>query len=83
MNRTLGAYFFWKSRDVEYQAAKLLTKDEARRIAANVAKLLALLAILTAAGATSLALIAVADQHPAPALATSHLLKLQDELALP
>ena len=45
--------------------------------------LLALLAILTAVGATSLAFIAIAEQHPSPALVTSHLQQLQDQLALP
>jgi hypothetical protein len=49
--------------------------------------LLALLAILTAVGATSLAFISIkseaAPQHPPPALATSHLHQLQGDLALP
>jgi len=46
--------------------------------------LLAMLAILTATGATSLALMSIRPpQSVAPALATTHLLKLQDQLALP
>jgi hypothetical protein len=45
--------------------------------------LLALLAMLTATGATSLALMTIQPSAAARPLATTHLLKLQDELALP
>jgi hypothetical protein len=47
------------------------------------ALLLAMLAITTAVGATSLAFIAIAEQHPPPTIVTRHLQQLQDELALP
>jgi hypothetical protein len=45
--------------------------------------LLALLPLLTATGATSLAPLSIKPATAARPLATSHLLKLQDELALP
>jgi len=45
--------------------------------------LLALLAMLTATGATSLALMSIQPETAARPLVTTHLLKLQDDLALP
>jgi hypothetical protein len=42
-----------------------------------------LLSMLAATGATSLALMTIKPDAAARPLATSHLLKLQDELALP
>ena len=45
--------------------------------------LLALLAILTATGATSLALLSIQPSTADRPLASTHLLKLQDEMALP
>jgi len=46
--------------------------------------LTALLTLLAATGATSLAFMSIEQQHSANRpLATTHLLKLQDDLALP